>query len=92
MAKPMLRAQNRGVSCSQWPIFFVGDQVETAINSAVTMHLGKVTYVKLGALAKFRIDNFVIDAGGTFDSNKAHCCSTTAPARATTCRCARRSA
>jgi hypothetical protein len=46
---------------------FVGDQVETAINSAVTMHLGKVTYVKLGALAKFRIDNFVIDAGGTFD-------------------------
>jgi hypothetical protein len=46
---------------------FVGDQVETAINSAVTMHLGKMTYVKLGALAKFRIDNFVIDAGGTFD-------------------------
>ncbi len=46
---------------------FVGDQVETAVNSAVTMHLGKVTYVKLGALAKFRIDSFVIDAGGTFD-------------------------
>jgi hypothetical protein len=46
---------------------FVGDLVETATNSAVTMHLGKVTYVKLGALAKFRIDNFVIDAGGTFD-------------------------
>jgi hypothetical protein len=46
---------------------FIGDLVETAISSAVTMRLGKVTYVKLGALAKFRIDNFVIDAGGTFD-------------------------
>jgi hypothetical protein len=46
---------------------FVGDQIETALNSAVTMHLGKGTYVKLGALAKFRIDSFVIDAGGTFD-------------------------
>ena len=46
---------------------FIGDLVETATSSAVTMHLGKVTYVKLGALAKFRIDNFVIDAGGTFD-------------------------
>jgi hypothetical protein len=46
---------------------FVGDLVETAINSAVIMYLGKITHVKLGALAKFRIDNFVIDAGGTFD-------------------------
>jgi hypothetical protein len=46
---------------------FIGDQVETAVNSALTMHLGKVTYVKLGALAKFRIDTFVVDAGGTFD-------------------------
>src|ERR1700759_486213 len=46
---------------------FIGDQVETAVNSALTMHLGKVTYVKLGALAKFRIDSFVVDAGGTFD-------------------------
>jgi hypothetical protein len=46
---------------------FVGDLVETAINSALTMHLGKTTFVKLGALAKFRIDNFVVDAGGTLD-------------------------
>jgi hypothetical protein len=46
---------------------FIGDLVETAINSALTMHLGKTTFVKLGALAKFRIDNFVVDAGGTFD-------------------------
>jgi hypothetical protein len=46
---------------------FIGDMVETAVNSALTMHLGKATLVKLGALAKFRIDNFVVDAGGTFD-------------------------
>lgn len=46
---------------------FVGDMVETAVNSALTMRLGKATIVKLGALAKFRIDNFVVDAGGTFD-------------------------
>jgi hypothetical protein len=46
---------------------FIGDMVETAVNSALTMHLGKATIVKLGALAKFRIDNFVVDAGGTFD-------------------------
>jgi hypothetical protein len=46
---------------------FIGDMVETAVNSALTMHLGKATIVRLGALAKFRIDNFVVDAGGTFD-------------------------
>jgi hypothetical protein len=46
---------------------FVGDVIETAVNSALTMRLGKATVVKLGALAKFRIDNFVVDAGGTFD-------------------------
>jgi hypothetical protein len=46
---------------------FIGDLVETATNSALTMHLGKTTFVKLGALAKFRIDNFVVDAGGTLD-------------------------
>jgi hypothetical protein len=46
---------------------FIGDMVETAVNSALTMRLGKATTVKLGALAKFRIDNFVVDAGGTFD-------------------------
>jgi hypothetical protein len=46
---------------------FVGDLVETAINSALIMRLGSATFVKLGALAKFRIDKFVVDAGGTFD-------------------------
>jgi hypothetical protein len=46
---------------------FIGDLIETATNSALTMHLGKATIVKLGALAKFRIDSFVVDAGGTLD-------------------------
>ena len=46
---------------------FVNDLVETEINSSLTMHLGKATFVKLGALAKFRIDRFVVDAGGSFE-------------------------
>src|ERR1700733_14535785 len=46
---------------------FVGDLVETKTDSALVMHLGSTTFVKLGALAKFRIDKFVVDAGGTFD-------------------------
>ena len=46
---------------------FVGDLVETETNSALTMHLGEATFVKLGALAKFRIDKFVVNVGGTFD-------------------------
>jgi hypothetical protein len=44
---------------------FVNDLVE--INSGLTMHLGKATFVKLGSLAKFRIDKFVVDAGGVFE-------------------------
>ena len=31
------------------------------------MRLGKATIVKLGALAKFRIDKYVVDAGGLLD-------------------------
>jgi hypothetical protein len=46
---------------------FVGDLVETDASSGLIMQLGKTTTVKLGALAKFRIDKFVINAGGTLD-------------------------
>jgi hypothetical protein len=46
---------------------FVGDLIETETNSGLSMHLGKATTVKLGALARFRIDKFVVDAGGVFD-------------------------
>jgi hypothetical protein len=46
---------------------FVGDLVETEINSGLIMRLGTSTMVKLGALAKFRIDKFVVDAGGVLD-------------------------
>jgi hypothetical protein len=46
---------------------FVNDLIETEINSGLTMHLGKNTMVKLGALTKFRIDKFVVDAGGMLD-------------------------
>jgi ferric-dicitrate binding protein FerR (iron transport regulator) len=46
---------------------FVGDLVETDASSGVIMRLGKSTTVKLGSGARFRIDKFVIDAGGTLD-------------------------
>jgi hypothetical protein len=46
---------------------FSGDLVETDASSGLIMHLGKTTTIKLGALARFRIDKYVIDAGGTLD-------------------------
>ena len=49
---------------------FVGDRIETEINSGLTMHLGKATLVKLGALCLFCIDKFVVDAGGVLDLDK----------------------
>jgi hypothetical protein len=71
---------------------FIGDMIETAVNSALTMHLGKATIVKLGALAKFRIDNFVVDAGGTFDLDQGPMLIDHNGGRMKTCRCVRRSA
>jgi hypothetical protein len=46
---------------------FVNDLIETEIDSSLTIHLGKATLVKLGALVKLRVDKFVVDAGGTFE-------------------------
>jgi hypothetical protein len=46
---------------------FIGDLVETEIDSGLIMRLGTSTTVKLGALAKFRIDKFVVGAGGVLN-------------------------
>jgi hypothetical protein len=43
---------------------FVGDAVGTGVQSALSMHLGAATQVKLGAEAQLRIDRFVVSAGG----------------------------
>jgi len=43
---------------------FIGDAVGTGVQSALSMHLGAATQVKLGAEAQLRIDRFVINAGG----------------------------
>src|SRR5579862_3468 len=43
---------------------FVGDAVGTGVQSALSMHLGTATQVKLGAEAQLRIDRFVMNAGG----------------------------
>jgi hypothetical protein len=43
---------------------FVGDTVGTGVQSALGLHLGAATEVKLGAEARLRIDRFVVNAGG----------------------------
>jgi hypothetical protein len=43
---------------------FIGDTVATGEQSAISLHLGTATQVKLGAEARLRIDRFVVNAGG----------------------------
>lgn len=43
---------------------FVGDAVATGAQSALGIHLGQATEVRLGAGAHLRIDRFIINAGG----------------------------
>jgi hypothetical protein len=43
---------------------FIGDTVATGEQSAISLHLGTATQVKLGADARLRIDRFVVNAGG----------------------------
>jgi hypothetical protein len=43
---------------------FVGDAVGTGVQSALSLHLGTATEVKLGAEARLRIDRFLVNAGG----------------------------
>jgi hypothetical protein len=43
---------------------FIGDTVGTGEQSALSLHLGTTTQVKLGAVARLRIDRFVVNAGG----------------------------
>jgi hypothetical protein len=43
---------------------FIGDAVGTGPQSALSLHLGSATEVKLGAEARLRIDRFVVNAGG----------------------------
>jgi hypothetical protein len=43
---------------------FIGDAIGTGVQSALSMHLGAATQVKLGAEAQLRIDRFVVNAGG----------------------------
>src|SRR5690348_1065321 len=43
---------------------YVGDAVGTGVQSALAMHLGAATEVKLGAEARLRIDRFLVNAGG----------------------------
>lgn len=49
---------------------FVGDTVATAAQSAIALHLGSATLVRLGPEARLRIDRFLIKAGGVLDLAK----------------------
>ena len=43
---------------------FVGDAIATGAQSALAMHLGEATEVRLGAESRLRIDRFIVNAGG----------------------------
>ena len=43
---------------------FVGDAVATAAQSAISLHLGSDTVIRLGADTRLRIDRFLVNAGG----------------------------
>ncbi len=43
---------------------FVGDTIGTGAQSALGIHLGTATQVKLGPEARLRIDRFLVNAGG----------------------------
>ena len=44
---------------------FIADTVVTGVQSALALHLGTATEVRLGQQARLRIDRFLINAGGT---------------------------
>lgn len=56
-------AAERRVLAPSAPVF-IGDTVGTGVQSALAMHLGAATEVKLGPELQLRIDRFVINAGG----------------------------
>jgi hypothetical protein len=43
---------------------FIGDAVSTGAQSALSLHLGTATNVKIGPEARLRIDRFLVNAGG----------------------------
>jgi hypothetical protein len=46
---------------------FIGDTVATGTASKLGMHLGKETLLRLGELARIKIDRFLVNAGGTIE-------------------------
>lgn len=48
---------------------FVGDTISTGNASKLAMKLGKETLLRLGELARIKIDRFVVNAGGTIQLN-----------------------
>jgi hypothetical protein len=57
------RAAERRALGPDAPVF-VGDAVATGAQSALGMHLGEATEVRLGADSHLRIDRYIVNAGG----------------------------
>jgi hypothetical protein len=61
------QAASRRRALTQEAEVFVGDLVTTSVNSALALHLGIATHVRLGAEAQLRIDRFLVEAGGVLE-------------------------
>ena len=61
------RAGSRQRPLSPAAEVFVGDLVATGANSALGLHLGAATRIRLGAETQLRIDRFLVDAGGVLE-------------------------
>lgn len=48
---------------------FVGDTISTGTASKLAMKLGQETLLRLGELARIKIDRFIVNAGGTIQLN-----------------------
>jgi ferric-dicitrate binding protein FerR (iron transport regulator) len=48
---------------------FIGDTVATGSASKLGMRLGQETLLRLGELARIKIDRFIVNAGGTIELN-----------------------
>lgn len=51
---------------------FVGDLLSTGNSALLTLKLGPATTIKLGALARLKIDSYLAETGGEFDMLAGH--------------------
>lgn len=62
-------AENRRKPLAPQELVFIGDTVATGSASRLGMRLGQETLLRLGELARIKIDRFLVNAGGTIELN-----------------------